>query len=97
MSALDGATTTEHRDEQADQMARYAQSAARKMLHSLEYYHDRSPAVGDGRVSTPAYYANMLRKVLHYRGDSLPGNTSQWWGDRWRLSANQIITTGNAN
>ncbi|WP_260973267.1 hypothetical protein [Mycolicibacterium llatzerense] len=87
------AHTTARRDQQADRMATYAHSAAQGMLRSLEYYQNSSPAVGDGTVSTPAYYANMLRKVLHYRGDALPGDAAQWWGDRWRLYAQQIIAT----
>lgn len=71
----------------------YAKRAARGMLASLQHYGNSSPAVGDGRVSTPAYYANMLRKVLGSRGDSLPGEKTQWWGDRWRMYAEQILAS----
>jgi hypothetical protein len=72
-------------------MSRYAQSAAEGMLTSLEHYGHTCPPAGDGRVSTPAWYANRLGKVLLTRGDVLPGSASDWWGDRWAAYAQQIL------
>ncbi|SHT53185.1 Uncharacterised protein [Mycobacteroides abscessus subsp. abscessus] len=74
---------------------KYALSAARGMVRSMEYYRNSSPAVGDGKVSTPAYYANMLHKVVHMRGDhdairpTSPERT--WWGYVWLDYAHSIL------
>lgn len=70
----------------------YARRAAEGMLRSLAHYNHHSPPVGDGREATPAYYANMLSKVLHHRGDTLPGEAGEWWGTRWEKYARHLIT-----
>lgn len=69
----------------------YARTAAEGMLASLAHYGDHNPACGDGRVATPAWYANRLGKVLTARGDALPGEPGEWWGYRWAAYARQIL------
>jgi hypothetical protein len=77
----------------------YALRAAKGMIHSMEYYGNSSPACGDGRVSTPAYYANMLGNALHMRGDSLDKakmatagrDVPDWCGWIWLAYAEQLI------
>lgn len=69
----------------------FALSAARGMLESLEHYGRTNPAVGDGRVSTPAWYASRLNKVMTARGDQLPGDGFWWWGDRYAAYATQLL------
>lgn len=70
----------------------YAARAARRYLDSLEHYGNSSPAVGDGWVSTPAYFANMLGRVMYARGDSLPGAAGEWWGNRYAAYARELLT-----
>lgn len=70
---------------------RYAKSAAEGMLHSLEHYGHTSPPVGDGRVSTPAWFANRLGKVMLARGDVLPGDAGEWWGARYAKYAEEVL------
>lgn len=67
----------------------YANRAAQKYIHSMKHYNNSSPAVGDGRVGTPAYYANMLNNVAIARGDAPKG--SGWWGYVWLDYANSIL------
>lgn len=69
----------------------YAETAARGMLASLDHYDHSSPAVGDGRVSTPAWFANRLGKVINARRDTLPGTPADWWGDRYAEYARDIL------
>lgn len=73
--------------------ASYVQSSALGMLTSLDHYGHTSPPVSDGRVATPAYYANRLGRVLHARGDVLPGDPTEWWGSRWGSYARQLLGT----
>jgi hypothetical protein len=68
----------------------YVDTAASGMIASMAHYGNRCPAVGDGRVSTPAWYANRLGKVLLDRGDQLPGSAADWWGTRWLAYAQQL-------
>ncbi|AXH46918.1 hypothetical protein I5G67_gp082 [Mycobacterium phage Aminay] len=70
----------------------YARRAAAGFIRSMDHYGNSSPACGDGRVSTPAYYANMLGKVLNAKGDRLPTSPrGEWWGWRWMAYAEQIL------
>lgn len=69
----------------------YARTAAAGMLHSLDHYGQTSPPVGDGRVSTPAWFANRLGRVALSRGDSLPGDSLTWWGERYAMYARTIL------
>ena len=69
----------------------YARTAAEGMLASLAHYGNHNPPVGDGRMGTPAWYANRLGKVLNSRGDALPGKATDWWGDRYRLYAEALL------
>lgn len=69
----------------------YALRMATRYLHSLEHYGDTSPAVGDGRVSTPAYYASKLGNMAVLgMGMTLPGEASDWWGYRYKALALKI-------
>lgn len=76
---------------ESDPLDAYAESAARGMLASLVHYGYHNPPCGDGRMATPAWFANRLGKVLNARGDSLPGDPLEWWGTRWEKYANQIL------
>lgn len=69
----------------------YARKMAAGMLYSLEHYGWSCPAVGDGRVSTPAYYASKLGLVLSSRRDILPGTSVEWWGARFAAYARQLL------
>lgn len=69
----------------------YARTAAEGMLASLAHYGYHNPPVGDGRMGTPAWFANRLGKVLNARRDTLPGDKAEWWGTRWEKYAHQIL------
>lgn len=70
----------------------YVRSAAQGMLDSLDHYGHSCPPVGDGRVSTPAWFANRLGKILNSRpGDVLPGDGYWWWGDRFAAYAKVLL------
>ncbi|QJD50400.1 hypothetical protein I5H01_gp007 [Mycobacterium phage MarkPhew] len=75
---------------QADRFAAYAASAARDYLASMDHYGDTYVPVGDGRVSSPGYCENKLRKAFHMIGaTSLPAGA--WRGAQWRAFAEQIL------
>ncbi len=71
--------------------AEYARRMAERYLRSLEHYGDTSPPVGDGRVSTPAYYAGRLARAAYVLGFTMPGDASIWWGTRHRMLAVEIL------
>lgn len=74
--------------------ATYAHRMAEKFLASMEYYGDSNPAVGDGRMGTPAYYASKLgNAAVNALGMTLPdAGPNNWWGDRYKALAQQIVS-----
>ncbi|QJD50500.1 hypothetical protein SEA_CHRIS_98 [Mycobacterium phage Chris] len=76
--------------EQAERFAAYAVTAARDYLASMDHYGDTYPPCGDGRVASPGYCENKLRKAFHMTGATeLPAGA--WRGARWRAFAEQIL------
>ncbi len=74
----------------------YVRSAAQGMLDSLVHYGYTSPPVGDGRMSTPAWYANRLGKVFNARymagmREDM-GQPGMWWGTMWEAYARTLLS-----
>ncbi|ARQ95534.1 hypothetical protein I5G81_gp95 [Mycobacterium phage Shandong1] len=68
----------------------YAQSAARDYLASMAHYDNTYVTVGDGKVSTPSYCENKLRKAFHMRRETaLPSGA--WRGEQWSKFAERIL------
>lgn len=70
----------------------YIRKAAEGMIASMAHYGNSYPAVGDGRMSSPTWYVNMLGKVLHTRADVLPEVPGvEWHGARWLAYAEYLL------
>lgn len=79
----------------------YALRAAKGFVASMEHYGNSCPPVGDGRMSTPAWYANQLNNAVHASGDfagleaAKASAKSPWWGWMWLAYAELILADAN--
>jgi len=68
----------------------YANRAAQKYLDAYARQEGRAYSVACGMT----YAANMLNKAAHALALTLPGEDTDWWGERYRMLALAIITDG---